>query len=270
MRVIYGPVPSWRLGRSLGVDPLGGAPKRCTFDCEYCQLGPTPSGSVLRDARVDPAVLGDELRATREVPADYVTFAGVGEPTLASNLGDLLRVAREVRDTPIAVLTNASLLFDPGVREALTAADFVIAKLDAGDDECFRRINRPRIPCWAQDILEGIRIFRREFGGRFALQMMFVGANLPQAEPLAALAGSLMPDEVQLNTPLRPSPIPPLPPAAMREVARVFSGLHVVQVYEAHRPTILPLDPLATRRRRPEWAESGWRTQPDTLVRCDR
>jgi hypothetical protein len=83
---------------------------------------------------------------------------------------------------------------------------------------------------------------------------MFVEANVPQAEPLAALAKSLRPDEVQLNTPLRPSPIPPLPPAAMREVARVFAGLHAVQVYAVHRPTVAPLDPHATRLRRPEWA----------------
>ena len=76
MKLVYGPVPSWRLGRSLGVDPLGGTCKRCTFDCVYCQLGPTPQGPVLQDAWSDPVLLAEELQTTQGVAVDYVTFAG--------------------------------------------------------------------------------------------------------------------------------------------------------------------------------------------------
>jgi wyosine [tRNA(Phe)-imidazoG37] synthetase (radical SAM superfamily) len=251
MKIIYGPVPSWRLGRSLGVDVLGGTRKRCTFDCTYCQLGPTPPGPVLRDAWVDPDVLADELQATRRVPADYVTFSGLGEPTLASNLEALIRVARELRKSPVAVLTNASLIGNPDVQRALSLADFVIAKVDALNEEVLLQVNRPRIPCSAAGVIEGIRGFRAGYRGRLALQMMFVAANRSQAELLAALAKSLMPDEVQLNTPLRSSPVPPLSPPDMAAIARVFRGLPVAQVYEARRVSVVPLDRGETRHRRP-------------------
>jgi len=252
VKLVYGPVPSWRLGRSLGVDPLGGSCKRCTFDCIYCQLGPTPQGPVLRDAWVDPAVLASELWISRDVPVDYVTFSGLGEPALASNLGELIQVVRESRRTPVAVLTNASLLGEPTVRAALHLADYVVAKVDAVKEEVFRQVNRPRIPCSVAEIVEDIQGFRETFRGRLALQMMFIQANAGQAKALAELAWSLMVDEVQLNTPLRPSPTPPLARADMAEIAAVFHGLPVVQVYKAMRVSVTPLDRAETRRRRPE------------------
>ena len=253
MKIVYGPVPSWRLGRSLGVDALGGGRKCCTFDCTYCQLGPTPHGPVLCDAWVDPAALAEELRATRHVRVDYVTFSGLGEPTLASNLGYLIQVVREFRTTPVAVLTNASLLNAPSVQAALQFADYVIAKLDAADEEVLLRVNRPRIPCSLAEIIQGICTFRQGFTGRLALQIMFVAANAAQAEALAALARWLRLEEVQLNTPLRPSPTPPLARPEMGAIARMFDGLHVVQVYEAAPVTAVPLDRAETRSRRPEW-----------------
>jgi wyosine [tRNA(Phe)-imidazoG37] synthetase (radical SAM superfamily) len=256
MKIVYGPVPSWRLGRSLGVDVLGGTRKRCTFDCTYCQLGPTPPGPVLRDAWVDPDVLADELRATRGIRVNYVTFSGLGEPTLASNLEELIRVARELRKSPVAVLTNASLIGNPDVQRALNLADFVIAKVDAQDEEVLLQVNRPRIPCSAAGVIQGIRGFRAGYEGRLALQMMFVAANAGQAEALAALARSVRPDEVQLNTPLRPSPVRPLSPSDMAAIAQVFRGLSVVQVYEARRVSVVPLDRAKTRHRRPEWDDA--------------
>jgi wyosine [tRNA(Phe)-imidazoG37] synthetase (radical SAM superfamily) len=207
---------------------------------------------VLRDAWVSPSAVAEELWATREVPADYVTFSGMGEPTLASNLADLLRTAREARATPLAVLTNASLLNAPSVQAALQFADYVIAKLDAADEEVFLRVNRPRIPCSLAEIIQGIRTFRQSFAGRLALQIMFVAANAGQAEVLAALARWLRLEEVQLNTPLRPTPTPPLARPEMGAIARMFDGLPVVQVYEAARVTVVPLDRAETGRRRPE------------------
>lgn len=252
MKIVYGPVPSWRLGRSLGVDALGGTCKRCTFDCTYCQLGPTPQGPVPRGAWVDPAVLAEELWEARDVPADYVTFSGMGEPTLATNLDALVSVVRKFRDTSVAILTNASLLAGTSVQSTLKLVDEVILKLDAADEQTFLAVNRPRIPCTVAEIVEGIRSFRGTFGGRLALQMMFIEANVAQAEQLAALARRLRPDEVELNTPLRPSATPPLSPEKMAQIARLFEGLPIRQVYEAPRPTVLILDPVATRLRRPE------------------
>ena len=245
--------PSWRLGRSLGVDPLGSSVKRCTYDCIYCQLGRTPGGPVRIGAWADPSALADELRAIAHVPVDYVTFSGMGEPTLASNLGELLQVARVTRKTRLAVLTNASLLGDPDVRAALSLADCVVAKLDAADEEAFLAINRPRIPCSLAEVVGGIREFREGFAGRLALQLMFLAGNAGQAEQLAALVRSLQPDEVQLNTPLRPSPVAPLEPAALALVARSFEGLPAHQVYAIAGPVVVALDPVATRQRRPEY-----------------
>jgi len=264
MRIIYGPVPSWRLGRSLGVDPLGGGEKRCTFDCLYCQLGPTPHGPVLRDTWVDSATLAEELQASRARAVDHVTFAGMGEPTLAANLGYLLRVAHHVGGSPVAILTNASLLGDPEVRAAVRLADRLVVKLDAATEAGFLAVNRPRIPCTFAEVLDGIRAVRDEYTGFLALQMMFIAENRAQAGSMAALARSLAPDGVFLNTPLRPSPAPPLPAAAMQEIARAFEGLHISQVYDAGRPTAVPLDVDATRRRRPEHPDSNgagaWQT----------
>lgn len=213
---------------------------------------PHPPGPVHRHAWVDPDALADELRATRHVPVDYVTFSGLGEPTLASNLEELIRVARELRKSPVAVLTNASLIGNPDVQRALNLADFVIAKVDAQDEEVLLQVNRPRIPCSAAGVIEGIRGFRAGYKGRLALQMMFVQANAAEAEPLAALARSLGPDEVQLNTPLRSSPTPPLSPVKMAEIGRFFEGLPIRQVYGGPKPTVVTLDPAATRLRRPE------------------
>jgi wyosine [tRNA(Phe)-imidazoG37] synthetase (radical SAM superfamily) len=184
---------------------------------------------------------------------DYVTFSGLGEPALASNLGELIQVVRESRRTPVAVLTNASLLGEPTVRTALHLADYVVAKVDAVKEEVFRQVNRPRIPCSVAEIVEDIQGFRETFRGRLALQMMFIQANAGQAKALAELAWSLMVDEVQLNTPLRPSPTPPLARADMAEIAAVFHGLPVVQVYKAMRVSVTPLDRAETRRRRPEF-----------------
>jgi wyosine [tRNA(Phe)-imidazoG37] synthetase (radical SAM superfamily) len=176
----------------------------------------------------------------------------MGEPTLASNLAELLDVTRTFRSTPIAVLTNGSLLADRRVRSALRRADFVIVKVDALDAEAFGAINRPCLPCSLVEILDGVRTFRRGFHGRMALEIMFTQANAAQADLFAELARSIGPDEVQLNTPLRPSPTPPLSWEAMAEVARAFEGLSAVQVYTAPRTTVLAVNVTDTCRCRPE------------------
>ncbi|MDH7486147.1 MAG: hypothetical protein QHJ81_07695 [Anaerolineae bacterium] len=152
---------------------------------------------------------------------------------------------------PIAILTNASLISQEDVRRALALFDVVVAKLDAASEELFRQINRPFVSCTLADIVMGLRRFRQAFGGKLALQMMFVEANRKWAAEMAALARSCAPDEVQLNTPLRPSPVPPLSPKEMEEIEAAFAGLPVVNVYKAKRPAVTPLDETETGRRRP-------------------
>ena len=122
MSIVYGPVSSWRLGRSLGVDLTPGDVKTCSFDCIYCQLGWTARPLVERAQFVSLEALSGELEAAHGVGADYVTFSGMGEPTLAANLGEAIRVARATLGLPVAVLTNSSLMTRKDVREDLACA----------------------------------------------------------------------------------------------------------------------------------------------------
>jgi wyosine [tRNA(Phe)-imidazoG37] synthetase (radical SAM superfamily) len=251
MRLIYGPVPSWRLGRSLGVDAVSTSNKTCSFDCIYCQLGRTRRSLTERQVFVQPSQLRQELAEVRDTPIDYVTFSGVAEPTLAANLGELVAVVRERFVQPVAVLTNSSLMKRDDVRRDLALFDVVVAKVDAPDELLYQQINRPFVDYTLTEVLWGIRRFQEEFQGKLALQMMFVKANRNRAEEMAEIARELSPGEVQLNTPLRPSPVPPLGPAEMDEIEAAFVGLHVLNVYKAARPEVVFLDEEETRRRRP-------------------
>jgi wyosine [tRNA(Phe)-imidazoG37] synthetase (radical SAM superfamily) len=251
MSIVYGPVPSWRLGRSLGVDLTPGDDKTCSFDCLYCQLGRTARPLVERAQFVSLEALAAELEAARGVGADYVTFSGMGEPTLAANLGEAIRLARKALGLPVAVLTNSSLMTRKDVREDLACADVVVAKVDAPNQQLFERISRPVVDLSLQEIVHAISLFKTEHKGKLALEMMFVRANKGLAAEMATLARWLAPDEVQINTPLRPSPVVPLTQKEMAAVREQFTGVPVVAVYDASRPTVAPLDVGETLRRRP-------------------
>jgi wyosine [tRNA(Phe)-imidazoG37] synthetase (radical SAM superfamily) len=132
---IYGPVSSWRLGRSLGIDLLSTQRKTCFFDCIYCQLGKTAKSTIERSEFVSLAKLTEELKGVRDIAADYVNFSRTGEPTLASNLGQAIEVAKSILPLPVAVLTNSSLMSNEDVHEDLAKADVVVAKVDAHSQE---------------------------------------------------------------------------------------------------------------------------------------
>jgi len=194
-----------------------------------------------------------ELEQVRDIPADYATFSGIGEPTLASNLGESINMAKSVLKLPVAVLTNSSLMTRYDVRHELGLADMVVAKVDATNEDLFQKINRPAIKQTLVEILEAIRVFRKGYRGKLALQMMFVEANRGYAIDMAKVAELLSPDEVQLNTPLRPCATKPLPPEDISTIRQAFSGFrNVLTVYEASRPEVAPLNVEETRRRRPE------------------
>ncbi len=250
--IIYGPVPSWRLGRSLGIDMVSTRGKTCSFDCIYCQLGKTRYPFGGRREFVPLSVLEDQLKGLGPIDADYVTFSGMAEPTLASNLGEAISLVKSVLPIPVAVLTNASLMLRHDVRSDLLRADKVVAKVDAPNEEVFQEINSPVVPISFSEVLLGIRRFREEFGGRLALQMMFVEANRGLARKMAELVRALGPDEMELNTPLRPSPVRHLTPDELAEVRKAFEGLPVVSVYDP-RPAlhVVPIDEQETARRRP-------------------
>ena len=266
--VIYGPIPSWRLGRSLGIDLLSTRGKTCSFDCLYCQLGRTVHPLAQRREFVPLARLVSELERIGPVQADYATFSGVGEPTLAGNLGDAIDTARRILRLPIAVLTNSSLMPDEGVRRDLARADMVVVKLDAPAEDMFRLVNRPTGPYSLDEILKGIKLFRGQGKGLLALQMMFIRENRGCAALMAKLAEDISPDEVQINTPLRECAVDPLPPEELAAIKDEFRRLGaVVTAYEARRPRVTPLNAAETLRRRPgegpqEKGEGKWKHGP--------
>jgi wyosine [tRNA(Phe)-imidazoG37] synthetase (radical SAM superfamily) len=187
------------------------------------------------------------------VTADFATFSGMGEPTLAANLGEAIKVAREILGLPVAVLTNTSLLIDGAVRRDLSKADVVIAKLDAPNEDIFQLVNRPAEGIAFENIIESIKRFRQEYRGMLALQMMFMELNRQHAKQMAELAASLRPDVVQLNTPLRPCPVAPLPPSDMAAVKAAFGILNtrVTMVYEVPEPRAVEVNKMETAKRRP-------------------
>lgn len=204
---VYGPVPSRRLGFSLGVDIL--PRKTCSFDCVYCQLGRTPKTSSRRAKYFTSqdilAQIKKVLSSGRKV--DYITFSGSGEPTLNTQIGDLVRKIKKITSIPVAVLTNSSLLSRRSVRQALRAADLVVPSLDAAAAGTFQKVNRPHPSLSLEKIIQGLEIFRHEFRGQIWLEVMLVKGINDSPSDIEALKNALArikPDRIQLNTVIRP------------------------------------------------------------------
>jgi len=208
MKYVYGPVPSRRLGLSLGVDLV---PKKvCSYNCIYCQIGRTtlqtierkeylPAGSILADVREALEEWAGEV--------DYVTISGSGEPTLNERLGEIIRGIKEMTEIPVAVITNGSLLFMEEVRREVAEADLVLPSLDAVTPAVFETINRPHPSLSIQRIIEGIRDFRREFRGEVWLEVLFcrgINDQPKEIRRLKEVISEINPQRVHLNTVTRP------------------------------------------------------------------
>lgn len=202
---VYGPVKSWRLGASLGIDLLY-VNSICSFKCLYCQLGKINIHSSERKVFVPTEKVMADLKNSDWEAADVITFSGNGEPTLAANLGEAIHEIKAYTHKPIAVLTNSTLLNDPQVRFELREADQIFCKLDAADEATFVILNRPAAGITLKSVLEGIMKLRAEYIGRLAIQTMLMPLNRQGLEQLAESLKKIQPDEVQLNTPLRPVP----------------------------------------------------------------
>ena len=207
MRYVFGPVPSRRLGFSLGVDLTG--TKRCSLDCIYCQLGPTRHETVARRPYVSITEIITELKRTLRgnQRIDFITLSGSGEPTLNSKIGPLIKAIRRTTAIPVAVLTNSTLLAQPRVAQALLAADVVAPSLDAATQAVFRKINRPHKSLKIAQIIKALVEFRRQFTGQLWLEILFVkGVNDSAAEVshLVRQVKRIKPDKVHLNTVVRP------------------------------------------------------------------
>ncbi len=205
MSHIFGPVPSRRLGRSLGVDLVPF--KTCSYDCVYCQLGRTTNKTIERREWVPLDEVIDELKGKLSTNPDYITLSGSGEPTLYSRMGELITRIKEITDVSVAVLTNGSLLWDSAVRMELLNADLVIPSLDAGDDEMFETVNRPEKSITFEKMLGGLIDFRKEFRGKYWLEVMLMGGHTgitAEAQKIANCVKKINPDRIQVNTVTRP------------------------------------------------------------------
>jgi wyosine [tRNA(Phe)-imidazoG37] synthetase (radical SAM superfamily) len=225
-RFVYGPVASRRLGFSLGVDIIPF--KTCTLDCVYCQLGSAGKTTVRRGSFFPPeailAQIKEALGSGQRI--DVITFSGSGEPTLSKDLGLLIRAIKKMTAVPVAVLTNGTLLGRADVRRDLAAADIVVPSLDAVPAPLFRRVNRPHASLDNRRIIDGLVRFREGFPGRIHLEVMLVkGVNdSPEAlEAVRRAAARIRPDEIELNTVVRPPAdrsARPLEPAALAAIKK--------------------------------------------------
>jgi wyosine [tRNA(Phe)-imidazoG37] synthetase (radical SAM superfamily) len=206
-RYLFGPVPSRRFGWSLGIDPV--PVKTCSQSCIFCQLGRTAVPTVTRREYVPTDDVLDELRRWHEHGghADVVTLAGSGEPTLHTHFGEMIRFAQRTTGQPCVLLTNGSLLYQPGVCEAAAPADIIKVTLSAWDQASYEKLHRPHPEATFERLLEGERRLRGMCEGQFWVEVFLVRGLNDSQEALARLAetvGTLSPDRIHLNTVVRP------------------------------------------------------------------
>ncbi|TKJ45799.1 radical SAM protein [Candidatus Aerophobetes bacterium Ae_b3b] len=207
MGQIFGPVPSRRLGFSLGVDTIPF--KTCSLNCIYCQLGRTINKTIQRKEYIAADDISREieevLREGKRI--DYITFSGSGEPTLNSEIRRMISRIKELTSIPLAILTNGTLLYRPRIREDLMEADLVIPSLDTVTQEIFEMVNRPHPSLKIEKVITGIDSFSQEFNGKVWLEIMVVkGINdsLEEIEKAAQVIKQMNLEKIQLNTVVRP------------------------------------------------------------------
>jgi wyosine [tRNA(Phe)-imidazoG37] synthetase (radical SAM superfamily) len=267
-RHVFGPVPSRRLGRSLGIDLV--PHKTCPFDCLYCQVGRTTDHTLRRREFVPLdavlAEIGERLRAAADDPPDTITFSGSGEPTLYSRAGELIDGIHALTDIPVTVLTNGALFPDPAVRAEIARADRVVPSLDAPDEATFLRVNRPAPGLGFDALAAGLVAFREDFRGELWLEVFLLrGLTDDEAtvRAMADVARRIRPERVQLNTVHRPpaeDAARAVPRDELERYAELFTPrAEVIAPYRSERlEREHGLDPeavLALLRRRPCTAE---------------
>lgn len=257
---LFGPVPSRRFGRSLGVDLV--PRKTCSFDCVFCQVGRGEDLTLKRDEWVSTEAVIEELEdwITRGVPADYITLSGSGEPTLHSRFGEVLDFANAKTPFKSALLTNGTLLGDPEVRKAAAKASVVKMSLSAWDQRSFELINRPHPDLKFENYVSGERRFRAEYSGELWLEVFAVAginASESQMKKIAGIVKSIKPDRIHLNTAVRPPSersVRAVPREELERLAAVFDPpAEMVAEFkgEAARDRLNEADLMAVLRRRP-------------------
>ncbi|MBZ0258691.1 radical SAM protein [bacterium] len=200
---VYGPVHSWREGESLGIDLILST-SVCSFNCIYCQLGAIQNVTNKRTQFVTTERVILDFKASQWRKADILTFSGSGEPTLATNLGEVSKAIAELAPQPQLVLTNGTLLGNADVIQDLQTVDRVYVKLDASKEETFQRINRPADGIYFEQVVENILRFKPSYPGYLGVQIMIMPINQSEMDEISTIIEKIQPDEVQLNTPTRP------------------------------------------------------------------
>ncbi len=282
MRFIYGPVPSRRLGISLGVDLF--PRKTCSYDCIYCQLGRTTNKTVQRGVYIPAELIIREVKdflAQLETPVDYITFSGSGEPTLHSQIGPIIGEIKEMTSIPLAVITNGSLLFMDEVKRDLSEADLVVPSLDAVSKTVHETINRPEESLEIDRVIQGLVDFREQFRGQVWIEILYcrgINDSLSEVAKMKEELRKISPDRIQLNTVYRPPAedfAAPLGEERLREIEEDFGKkASVVTPYRGDRSIggkgKLEAQIIDALRRRPLTAEDMaeiFGLHPDELIK---
>ncbi len=239
MRHVFGPVPSRRLGQSLGIDPV--VLKVCNWNCVYCQLGRTvPLVNERREYVPHEQALAEvETALAEHAPGeiDWVTFVGSGETCLHSGLGWMIRGVKRLTELPVAVITNGSLLYQPEVRDDLAPADAVLPSLDAGEAGLYRKINRPHPQASFERLVQGLMDFRAAYAGKLWVEVMLLQGMNDDEQSLHRIGevlGRIRPDAVHVLLPTRPPAEPWVRPTDEEGIERAMAILG--QVAEVVHP----------------------------------
>jgi len=260
---LYGPVPSRRLGRSLGIDLV--PHKICTYDCIYCQIGKTTDKTLVRKEYVPAGEILEEVRRflKEEISAiDHLSLSGSGEPTLNSRIGSIIEEIKAITSIPVAVITNGSLLYEEEVRQDLLQADIVLPSLDAVSREVFNKVNRPLSGFSIDKVIEGLVEFRKVYKGQIWLEILFCKGINDSEEELLKMEKAIeriQPDLIHLNTVVRPPSEKWVVPLDQKEMERIktFFGerASIISEFDRHPSSILERDIkeeiLKILRRRP-------------------
>jgi wyosine [tRNA(Phe)-imidazoG37] synthetase (radical SAM superfamily) len=247
---LYGPVPSRRLGRSLGIDLV--PHKICTYDCIYCQIGKTTEKTLSRKEYVPVKEIMEEVERFLKagtVSIDYLSLTGSGEPTLHSQIRSVIEGIKTITSIPVALLTNGSLLYEEEVRQDLLRADVVLPSLDAVSSEVFMKINRPRPGFSIKEVIEGLVEFRKVYRGQIWLEILFCkGVNDSKEELLRIkkVLDRIQPDRIHINTVVRPPSekwAVPLNPEEMEKIKAFFGEkASIISEFDRHPPVVSERD----------------------------
>jgi len=233
MEYVFGPVPSRRLGQSLGIDPV--PLKTCNWNCVYCQLGRSTPLITKRAEYVPVQDVMEQLKKALQMQKpdeiDWITFVGSGETTLHAGIGDMIRKVKTLTDIPVAVITNGSLLYLSEVRDELLPADAVLPSIDAGSAGLYRKINRPHPHLEYETFINGLVDFRQQYHGKLWIEVMLVKGLNDSIQALQELNEKLLqvkPDEIHLLLPTRPPAETWVEPAedAGIYLAQLILGVH--------------------------------------------